>query len=285
MQQFHQLLWARRLVLVMTTACLCIPSVAGHAQPAARVTFLDGRRLAIEAKGDSAMAAFQRSASEANAIGDRATESAALRGLADSWTVFRGCADSTERVLQQALSTSSAGDRAAADAMVRLLASRGQIARARSALVKAYADVPGVGRQVTRESITFLQGMAAVDRFDGHEAAALSSLTSALQLAVRLHEGDEKDSSTHAVGAVTEENVWVLYELAQLRLHAKSPSIRSAREGARILDQLLEAWAIVAEQESKEFPVIRIADRLQLRALRCTRNGTACPVPVPPKCS
>jgi hypothetical protein len=69
-------------------------------------------------------------------------------------------------------------------------------------LVKAYGDVPSVSSGVTRESVTFLQAMAAVELAGGQESAAMATLNSALAIAVRLHDGDVKDRSTHAVGEI-----------------------------------------------------------------------------------
>jgi hypothetical protein len=230
------------------------------------------------------LAAFARAASLARSSGDHAIATAAVRGTADVYAVYKGCADSAARMLTEATSSADEGDRSAADALVRLLASRGDLTRARSTLVKAYQDLPGVGRQITRESVTFLQGMATLERFGGHEAAALSTLSSALQIAVRMHEGDSQDSVTHAMGTVTAENAWVLYDLAELRLHAKSAGIASSREGTRMLDQLIEAWPTVTEHELSPFPVMRLRERLELRARACARDGKSCPVPKPPKC-
>ena len=248
------------------------------------VAWREGRRLAVDGQPDSALAAFVRAATAARATGDRAIATAAARGIADVQLVYRGCADSAQSVLTAAVADAAPGDRSAADALVRLLASRGDLTRARATLVKAYDDIPSVGRQITRESVTFLQGMAALERFGGHESAALSTLNSALQIAVRMHEGDAQDSIPHAVGPVSAEDMWVMYDLAQLRLRAKSPAVASAREAERIYGLLIDAWPTVAERELTPFPVSRLQERLDIRARTCTKNGTSCPVPKPPKC-
>jgi tetratricopeptide (TPR) repeat protein len=252
---------------------------------AGRMAWREGRRLALEGQPDSALAAYAHAGSLARSSGDQAIATAALRGTADVYAVYKNCADSSLRLLTEATASAAEGDRSAADALVRLLAAKGDLTKARSTLVKAYEDLPGVGRQVTRESVTFLQGMALIERFGGHESAAMSTLSSALQIAVRMHEGDAQDASSHAVGTVTAENAWVLYDLAELRLHAKSSGIASAREGTRMLDQLIEAWPTVTEHELSPFPVSRLRERLELRARACTRDGKSCPVPKPPKCS
>ncbi len=278
---------ARRCTLTGALALLGL-TAAGRPllaqDPAALAAFQEGRRLALESQPDSAIAAYRRAAAAATQSGDRAMASAAARGLADVYLVHRACGDSALRLLRDAVAASAVGDRSAADALVRLLASRGDATGARSVLVKAYEDTPAVGRQITRESVTFLQGMAAVERAGGHESAALATLNSALQIAVRLHEGDEKDASDHAVGAVTAENVWVLYDLSQLRTSAKSPAIASARESARIMDQLVEAWPTVTTPGQNQFPVTRLGDRLVVQAATCAKAGSSCPVPKPAKC-
>lgn len=274
-----------RLLLTFAALGLALPLRSAVAQDdVARNAWQDGRRLAIEGKPDSAMMAYSRSAAAAGASGDRATASAVARGQADLFLVYRGCADSAIRLLNDALRSSAPGDRSVADALVRVLAARGEVGRAREVLVNAYADVPNVGRNITRESITFLQGMSQLDRAAGRESAAMTSLNSALQIAVRMHVGDEQDSVTHAVGEVTSENAWILYDVAQLRLHARSPGIASPRDGTRMLDQLVDAWPTVADRVPTPFPVSRLAERLELKARACARNGTSCTAPVPPKC-
>jgi len=263
------------------------PLVAAGAQDeTARTAWHEGRRLAIAGLADSALAQYAKAGRTAKTIGDQAIATAVERGIADVQLVYRGCVDSAQRILTDAAATAGPGDRSAADALVRLLAMRGNVALARTTLVKAYDDVPSVGRLIQRESITFLQGMAMIERFSSHEAAALSGLNSALQVAVRLHEGDAADAERHAVGVVTAENAWVMYDIAQLRLHAKSAGIASQRDGLRMMEQLVEAWPTVSEtgNTAVRFPVSRLADRLELQAVACAKGGTPCPAPKPPKC-
>ena len=272
-----------RAAIVLVSALLSAGRLSAQ-DDAGRLAWRDGRRFAIDGQPDSALAAYARAATLARSSGDRAISTAALRGTADVYLVYKGCADSALRLLTDATASAAEGDRSAADALVRLLSSRGDVTKARSTLVKAYEDLPGVGRQITRESVTFLQGMATIERFSGHEAAALSTLSSALQIAVRMHEGDAHDGVSHAVGTVSAENAWVLYDLAELRLHAKSSGIASPRDGTRMLDQLIEAWPTVSEHELSPFPVSRLRERLELNARACVRDGKSCPVPKPPKC-
>ncbi len=238
-----------------------------------------GRALALRGQVDSALRTLEQAGSVARTSGDLATEQATRRGRADLW-MLRGCADSATRILREAVTAAPPGDRSSADALVRLLASRKAVADARGVLVKAYGDVPSVGSNITRESVTFLQGMAAVELAGGQESAAWATLNSALAIAVRLHEGDVKERSEHAVGEITDENAWLMFDLAQLRLTAKSPPIRSPREHARIMGNLAKAWPTLDVLPDDGFPITRFADRLVLQAALCAADGSACPVPI-----
>ena len=271
-------------VFGLATFVAAIPMVARAQPDEARVAFRAGRALALAGKPDSAIAAFAAVRTMAHASGDRAMSVAAARATADVYLVYRACADSAVRILQDAVAAAAPGDRSAADALVRVLSARGDAVGARAVLVKAYADVPSVGRNITRESVTFLQGMAAVERAAKHEDAAFTTLSSALQIATRMHEGDVQDSTPHASGNVTAENAWVLFDLAQLRLHAKSAGVASVKEGTRLMDQLATAWPTVDDPEMVRFPTSRIGDRLLILARECQKNGSSCPVPKMTKC-
>ncbi len=238
-----------------------------------------GRALALRGQLDSALRTLEQAGSAARTSGDLATEQATRRGRADLW-MLRSCADSSTVILREAVTAAPPGDRSSADGLVRLLASRKAVTEARSVLVKAYGDVPSVGSNITRESITFLQGMAAVELAGGQESAALSTLNSALAIAVRLHEGDVKDRSEHAVGEITDENAWLMFDLAQLRRTAKSPAIRSPREHARIMANLVKAWPTLDVLPDDGFPITRFVDRLVMRAASCAGDGSACPAPI-----
>ena len=238
-----------------------------------------GRDLALRGQVDSALRTLEQAGAGARTAGDLATEQATRRGRADLW-MLRGCVDSASRILREAVTAALPGDRSSADAFVRLLASQQAVAEARTVLVKAYGDVPSVGRSITRESVTFLQGMAAVELAGGQESAAMATLTSALAVAVRLHDGDVKERSSHAVGEITHENAWVVFDLAQLRLTAKSPGIRSPREHARLMSNLATAWPTLDVLPDNGFPITRFADRLVMRAALCAVDGSACPAPI-----
>jgi len=259
-----------------------VASAARAQDASARRPLDEGLRLALAAQADSALLAFSRAAASARSAGDQITETAAERGRADVWLVLRGCADSAVRILRQANAAAAPGDRSAADALIRLLASRGEVAEARRVLVAAYSDVERVGQTITRESVAFLLGRAANERAGGQESAALSTYHEALAIAARLHEGDEHDPlDVHAKGEVTSENAWALFDLAQLRANAKSPSVRSARESRRLMEQLVAAWSVVDARASIQFPVVRLGDRFLLRAEQCRLEGKACPPPKP----
>ncbi len=250
------------------------------AQPGDAVVFWRaGRTLALRGQVDSALRTLEQAGAAARSAGDYATEQATMRGRADLW-MLRGCADSASRILREAVAAASPGDRSSADALVRLLSARKAVTDARAVLVKAYGDVPSVGSTITRESVNFLQGMSAVELAAGQESAAMSTLNSALAIAVRLHEGDVKERSEHAVGEITDENVWLMFDLAQLRRTAKSPSIRSPREHARITANLERAWPTLDVLPDDGFPITRFADRLIVRTALCAADGSECPAPI-----
>ena len=238
-----------------------------------------GRTLALSGQVDSALRVLEQAGAAARTAGDDATEQATRRGRADLW-MLRGCADSAARILREAVAMAPPGDRSSADALVRLLASRKAVAEARTVLVKAYGNVTSVGSTTTRESVAFLQGMAAVELAGGQESAAMATLNSALAIAGRLHEGDAKERSAHAVGEITHENAWVVFDLAQLRLTAKSMGVQSLREHARIMANLVKAWPTLDVIPDDGFPITRFADRLVMRTALCAADGSQCPAPI-----
>jgi hypothetical protein len=270
----------RRTLLI---AAVVVASATARVLPAqssdAVVQWRAGRALALRGQVDSALRTLEQAGAGARTAGDLATEHATRRGRADLW-MLRGCVDSATRILREAVTAASPGDRSSADAFVRLLASQKAVAEARTVLVKAYGDVPSVGRSITRESVTFLQGMAAVELAGGQESAAMATLNSALAVAVRLHEGDMTARREHAVSDITEENVWLLFDLAQLRRTAKSTGIHSPREHARIMSNLVKAWPTLDVLPDDGVPITRFADRLVMRAALCAADGSACPAPV-----
>lgn len=237
--------------------------------------------LLAAAQGDEGTASrlLARLAQASRASGDRALAQAATRGTAALWEL-RGCADSAERVLRGAVAEAPPGERGSADALVRLLAQTGRPAEARAVLVRAYGMVDGVGRTVTRESIGFLQGLAAVDRADGHEASALASLQSALALAERLEHGDVTDMPPASTLAATPLTAWVLLDVAILRQEARSPGVASPREAARLLAALAAAPGVLDGDPEGQL-VARLGDRRLVQEAACRAGGRPCPPPVP----
>jgi hypothetical protein len=230
-------------------------------------SFRAARALALSASLDSATSAFRRSAADAIAEGERNVAVASLRGAADLLALRYPCADSADVVLRDAMRIADTGDRTAADALVRLLAARGNASGARQTLVDAYAGVPALGRSITKESMRFLQGQAAIQVASTQESGALATLNQALGIAARLHAGDVSDSVARTSSAVDPVNAWLLFDLGMLRLQAKSPTIRQLRVGTALLDSLANTPASVLDGGADEaFPTTRIGDRLLLRA-------------------
>lgn len=271
-------------VAVLATALVAPPSLPAQQDQPAVVAYQRGRALAIQGSADSAMTAFRLAGLLALESGDLQLRTAALEGLAETVAVYRGCTDSAATILRDAVEAASPGDRLAADALVRHLAARGRPDEARRALTSAYAGVEGLGRTVTHESLHFLQGMAAVQRAAGQEAAALASLRSALDIAERLEAGDVADSVTVRSDAVHAHNFWLLYDLARLRLEARSAGIRQPREGERLMSELAGAGVDADLDEHVRFVEFRLLDRLVIKAHACTLAGSTCPPPKPPKC-
>ena len=246
----------------MLFAGLCAPQVIQAQADAALNAFHSARDQAVAGEAESALQAFLSAASVAEKLDDMAIQVAALRGAADLLAMQRPCTDSAQVILQKARAAAGPDDRSASDAMVRLLVSRGNADAARSALVSAYSDIPNLGRAITKESMRYLQGLAAVELAGGHEAAALSNLQQSLTIAARLRQGGVGDSVAQPSGTVNELNVWVMYDLAQLRLTAKSASVRNSKLGDSIMDMISAAPTALLDGGSDEpYPVTRIHDR------------------------
>jgi hypothetical protein len=173
----------------------------------------------------------------------------------------------------------------AADAFVRYLATRGQVAEAQKILNESYATAEGLGRAITRESLTWYQGMAAIQRGSGRESAALASLTSALSIAARLRTGDVSDSVTKGGSDVDPVNYWVVYDLAQLRLNAKAAGVASAATGKKLMDALVAGGIGLDERDELVIPVARLFDTLTLRTHQCRMNGGTCASPTLARCA
>ncbi len=275
-----------RLFAFTGTAAVMIVGLTPQPAPArvqspSRQAFDAGMRTALAGRADSAMHWFTRAENLARSSGERLLATAALRGQADVWLTLRACPDSALRILRDATASAAPGDHSAADALIRLLAARGDVAGARATLVSTYANAD-VRRAVTHESVGFLGANAAIALAEGREAAAMSTLNEAIGVADRLHAADAPDPRVHASGDVTRENAWLIFDLAQLRAHAKSPSIRLAREASRLMTMVTGAWNVVDDLSASNAPTVRLGDRLLLRAEQCRADGTSCPVPTPP---
>jgi hypothetical protein len=251
-----------------TLLLLCITAAPGLAQDDPAVAGVRAARgLAMQGQTEAAITAFGRAAEQARSSDDKAMYVAALRGAAELLALTRPCTDSAERTLRLAMSVADPGDRSAADALVRLLASRGNVAGARQTLVAAYSNVASLGRAITKESVRYLQGQAAVELAGGHEAAALSALSQALSIAARLHAGDVSDTVAKPTGVVDETNSWVMFDLGVLRLTATSPSVRQLKAGASILDLVSAASPLMLDGgEDEAYPILRLPDRLMLQS-------------------
>ena len=228
-------------------------------------TYRSARSMALQGQRDEALAGFLRAADEAKRGDDKAIMIASMRGAADLMAMQRPCTERAETTLRAAVAAADPGDRSAADALVRLLASRGNANGARTVLVAAYSDVPSLGRAITKESMRYLQGLAAVEFAGGHESATLGALQQSLAIAARLHHGDVGDTIARPSGVVDAVNAWVLYDIAQLRLTAKSAAVRNLRMGASIMDLLLATpTALLDGGDDESYPVTRIGDRLAI---------------------
>ena len=266
------------IALCLVVAGSTAPGALAAQGDAALVAFHSARQKALSGEDDIALQAFLAAAASAQRLDDKAIEGAALRGAADMLAMRRPCTDSARVLLQNVRASAGPDDRSAADALVRLLASRGDANAARSALVAAYSNVPSLGRAITKESMRYLQGLAAVELAGGHEAAALSNLEQALVIAARLRQGGVGDSIAQPSGAVDAVNAWVMYDLAQLRLSAKSPSIRSRKVGDSIMSMLSAAPESLLDGGADEpYPITRIADRRVIRGVKPGESAIAPP--------
>ena len=285
-----RLIRSRTAIVAQSIALLLIaPSMisaqAGGEDEAARRAWTAARGLALAGRADSALAQYQRAAVNAERAGDSRMVAAALVGAAQVHAVHVGCNDSATVLFRQAVAKSEAGDRVAADAFVRYLATKGQTAEAQKVLNEAYASTEGLGRSITRESLNWYQGMAAIQRGSGQEAAALASLTSALNIAARLRAGDVSDTVAKPTGEVDPINYWVVYDVAQLRLNAKARAVANPATGKKLMDALVTAGIGLDERDELVIPVARLFDTLTLRTHQCRMNGGTCASPTLARCA
>ncbi len=240
------------------------------------------RAHAAAGRPDSALIMYEIARTRSEAIGDKLLMSAALRGMAQVHDVYIGCGDSALVLMRRAAELAQPGDRQSVDDLVRMLAAHGKSAEAQEVLNQGYASVEGLGRAITRESMNWFQANAAIQAAAGREAAALASLTSALNIATRLSSGDMADSA--ASGEITAVNYWVVYDMAQLRLNAKARSVNNAATGKRLMDALVNAGIGLGEKDETLVPVARLHETLTVMAHECAKNGGKCTPPTKAKC-
>ena len=241
--------------------------------------------FALQGQIDSSLSAFAQARAIAAAVHDSGLLAASLRGAAEVNAVYRGCRDTSLALLRNAMAVSIPGDRAAGQVYVRQLSAAGMTAEARTAHRALYADLPDMPRTISRESIGYLSGLAAIQRAAGQQAAALSSLQSARNIADRLASGDAIDSTVaHSLTEITSVNYWVTFDLAQLRLISKTRGVMELAEGKQLMDAVARATDEPEEGNEHRFRVFRLADRLVVNAWRCELNGEKCPVPAPARC-
>lgn len=275
--------------LLTTVALTSLPGTAraqGDDELAGRA-WRSARALAADGKADSALAQYDIARVRSEAIADYTMISAALTGAAQVHDVFIGCADSALILMKAAVAAAGPGDRQAANALVRLLASRGSASapEAQRVLDQAYASVENLGRSITRESMNWHQGLAAVQMAQGRETAALASLNSALEIATRLRSGDATDSVATPGDDINPLNYWILYDLAQLRLNARSTAVANTAAGNKLMDALVNAGIGLDEQDEIPVPSARLFETLTLLAHECKMNGGSCKPPTRAKCT
>lgn len=240
-----------------------------------------GFDAALRGRADSAITAYREALRLARQDRDQELASAARLGMAEVFDVWYRCLDSTRAAYEDAVQLASEGDYAAADAYVLWLARRGQDAAARALHARTYAPIENdVPRSVTRESVNFLVALAAIQVSNSSRSGAMSSLTSARDIANRLSAGDV-DESIAANGGVTVANYWAMHDLAELQLDARSAgSVRNVAVG-RALRAKLDAATVSDNGGHPRFTVGRLADRIARQRRLCTA-GRCTPPPPPP---
>lgn len=262
------------------------PLLAQSETERGEIAWKAGTTFALQGNADSALVSFDAARRIATSVKDSSLLSAALRGAADVQWVYMGCADSSLTLLRAANAISIQGDRTAGQLLVRRLAAQGNLAEARQLHTTLYADIKDeVPRSITRESVAYLTGQAAIQRAAGQHAAALATLRQARTIANRLATGDDTAKAAAIGGTqITSQNYWVSYEIADLMLTSKTRGVMSPTDGKALMDAVANATDDPEEGNERRFAAFRLADRLALKAWRCAMNGEKCPVPPPRKC-
>ncbi len=277
----------RVAVWALAGSVLAAPYAGAQSQTErGEIAWKTGTAFALQGNADSAMAYFAAAHRTAVAIKDSPLLSAALRGEASIQAVYRGCADSSLALLRAASAASIPGDRAAGLLLIRQLASLKKLDEARRVHTALYADIKDeVPRSISRESITYLSALAAIQRAAGQHVAALETLRQARDIANRLANGDDKEkAAAMAVTDINSLNYWVSYEMADLMLTSKTRGVTARAEGKTLMDAVANDTDEPEEGNERRFTAFRLADRLALNAWRCTMHGEKCPVPPPRKC-
>ena len=245
-----------------------------------------GTVFALHGSADSALASFRSARTIAETVHDSSLLAAALRAAAEVQSVYMGCTDSSLALLRLANANSIAGDRTAGQLLVRKLAAVGKGAEARDVQAALYADVKdGVPRTITRESISYLSGQAAMQHAAGQDAAAYATLVQARNVADRLASGDALDPAAPPnYTSLNSTNYWVTFEMAQLMLNTKARGVGSIAEGRTLMDAIANNTDDPEDGNERRFSVFRLADRLTVNAWRCSMRGEKCAVPTPRKC-
>lgn len=242
-----------------------------------------GQAAALRGMADSAMSAYEEALRLARQDRDSELASAARLGMAEVWDVWRRCRDSARAAYEDAVQLTSEGDYAAADAYVIWLARQGDQAGGRALHARTYTPIENdVPRTITRESVNFLVGLAAIQIANSSRSGALSSLNSARSIAGRLSTGDE---GTIPLSEVTPGNFWVLHDLAGLLLDPASRGVRNVAVGSALRRQLDAASDISDNGLHPRFTVGRLADRVARTRRTC--KTSACrlpPAPAVPRC-
>lgn len=266
--------WTAGTLLLVAASALPL-----QAQADGERAWAAGQEAALRGQADSAMSAYGEAVRLARQDLDRELESAARLGMAEVWDVWRRCTDSARAAYQDAVLLSSEFDYAAADAFVLWLARRGDQAAARALHARAYLPIETqVPRSVTRESINFLLGLAAIQIANKSQSGAMSSLRSARSIAARLAAGG---GDTTSAGAVRRDNYWVLHDIADLQINGTSQAVRNRAAGRALRKQVDAATSVPDDGMNPRFSVGRLADRVAQARRVCTM--AACRLPPPPR--
>ncbi|MGV3709955.1 MAG: hypothetical protein ACO1Q7_14060 [Gemmatimonas sp.] len=286
---------ARTLPRVAAAAfSLAVIAQLGLASPAAaqsqtergELAWKAGTTYALQGNADSALASFNAARAIAESVKDSSLLAAAMRGAAEVQTTYMGCADSALVLLRAARAASIDGDRTAGQLLIRRLAGAGKLEEARQLHTALYADIKDeVPRSITRESVNYLTGQAAIQRAANQHAAALATLRQARTIANRLATGDDT-AKARAMPAteINSQNYWVQYEIADLMLKSKTRGVMSPADGKALMDAVANETDEPEEGNERRFAAFRLADRLALKEWRCAMSGEKCALPPPRKC-